>query len=142
MANETKFEIIVITHGIFGEELINSQTMITGETKGLVSFSLLPQMSIEELYSDVNKYIKTVNTPLIVLTDLIGGTPNNVAIQLSNKYEMTIISGVNLPMLIELILSKENRNMALNELIDSVINTTINSISVQKINDVNVDNIF
>lgn len=142
MATKNDFEIIILTHGLFGEELINSQTMITGETNGLKSFSLLPEMSIEELYKNVDKYIKTIDTPLIVLTDLIGGTPNNVAVQLSNKHDMTIISGVNLPILIELVLSKENRNITLKELIENAINSATNSISVQEMNDVNIDDLF
>ena len=99
--------VYILNHGKFGEELIKSAELIAGKTDRIKAFSLLPGMSIEEFYDNVQSTIEE-DSPSIALCDIYGGTPSNVAMMLSAKYDFSIICGVNLAMLIELVISREN----------------------------------
>lgn len=101
-------EIFIFNHGHFGEELIKSAEMIVGKIDNIHSHSLLPGMSIEEFYELSEKSLQKYDGKKIVLCDLYGGTPSNVALMLSEKYNLEIICGVNLGMLIDLVLTSDH----------------------------------
>lgn len=122
--------IYILNHGKFGEELIKSAELITGKIDKIKAFSLLPGMSIEEFYDNVQSAIKE-DSPSIVLCDLYGGTPSNVAMMLSAKYDVSIICGVNLAMLIELAIARENETNV-DELINKVFKTAKESVYLPK----------
>ena len=122
--------IYILNHGKFGEELIRSAELITGKIDKIKAFSLLPGMSIEEFYDNVQSAIKE-DSPSIVLCDLYGGTPSNVAMMLSAKYDFSIICGVNLAMLIELAIARENETNV-DELINKVFKTAKESVYLPK----------
>lgn len=94
--------IVIGTHGRFGEELVNSAQMIAGTMDNVTCFSLLPEMSFEEFMNDADQTIAKMEGPVIALVDLFGGTPCNVLTALSKKHHYDVITGVNLPMLIDL----------------------------------------
>ena len=94
-----KLNIIVGTHGHFGEELVKSAELITGKMEGVRTLSLLPEMSFEDF---------------------------NVLTVLSKKYNYDIVSGVNLPMLIDLYvktLSMEDSEIDTDKLAEECIDT-------------------
>ena len=93
--------IIVVTHGFFGKELLNSAKMILGEIKNAYGFALEPSMSPEELYASIVEEVGEAPEGSIVFVDLFGGTPSNVALKLAKERNFRLVSGVNLPMLIE-----------------------------------------
>ncbi len=101
--------VYILNHGKFGEELIKSAELITGKVDRIKAFSLLPGMSIEEFYANVQSNIEQ-DSPKIILCDIYGGTPSNVAMMLSRKFGFDILCGINLAMLIELVLSRANGN--------------------------------
>lgn len=113
--------VYILNHGKFGEELIKSAELITGKIERIKAFSLLPGMSIEEFYDNVQTTIEE-DSPSIVLCDIYGGTPSNVAMMLSVKYGFRIICGINLAMLIELVISRANGKD-----VDELINKTFNA---------------
>lgn len=100
--------IFVCTHGKLGEELIRSAEMIAGEVENVHSFSLLPGMSSEEYAEMLEAKMKEAPGEVLCLIDLFGGTPCNVCASLSQKYNLHLLTGVNLGMYIELTLQKEN----------------------------------
>ncbi|MCI1858823.1 MAG: PTS mannose transporter subunit IIA [Sporolactobacillus sp.] len=93
--------VIILTHGSAGEELLKSAEMIMGKLKNAASFSLLPGMSPETFSSMVEQKLRTLSGHVLVLADLFGGTPFNVAVALSQKYDLYIVSGLNIAMLME-----------------------------------------
>ncbi|AEB07646.1 PTS system fructose subfamily IIA component [Coriobacterium glomerans PW2] len=96
-------KIIIGAHGRLGRELINSAKMIFGTLEDVSNVSLLPGMSFEDFKRDAESILKSVeDDQILVLTDLFGGTPCNVFSALSRQYGCSVVSGVNLPMLIEL----------------------------------------
>lgn len=121
----SKVNIVLGTHGNFGEELIKSAEMIVGPIKNAESVSLLADMSIEDYMGQVEKTLNQKEGPIIVLVDLFGGTPSNAFSAFIPKYNLKVITGVNFPMLIDLSLKIENsiEEPNLDELVQGCIDT-------------------
>lgn len=93
--------ILVLTHGNAGEALVKSAEMIISTLENVQAFSLLPGMSPEEFIEIVKAHLDTLRKGVLILTDLFGGTPFNVAMALSKNYDINVVSGVNIAMIIE-----------------------------------------
>lgn len=103
--------IIVMTHGNLGRELINSCELIAGKTENLISLSLEREDNIDTLSEKFLHTIQQYETceDILVFADLLGGSPCNIAsASLRNKYTYQILTGVNLPMLLEAVMSRES----------------------------------
>jgi|SRR5699024_7948847 len=117
--------ILVLTHGKFGEELVKSAEMIVGSLENVNALSLMPDMSAEEFRSIVQEFLDETKDEIICLVDMFGGTPSNTIMYLSQKYDITIISGVNLPMLLEVYMNLNNETIE--NLADIALETIIES---------------
>lgn len=95
--------VLILTHGKSGEELIRSAEMIMNKIDDIYAFSLLPGMSPEEYYEMVKRKLDTIQGNVLVIVDVFGGTPSNVAALLSKQYNISIVTGLNLPMLLEVV---------------------------------------
>lgn len=116
----TKLNLVVATHGSFGAELIRSAEMIVGKTMNVYSLSLLPDKSFENFLAEANELFETISGPTIALVDLFGGTPSNVLTALTKKYSHKVVTGVNLPMFIELYMKGSiTETVDLSELVES-----------------------
>lgn len=93
--------ILVLTHGNAGEALVKSAEMIISTLENVQAFSLLPGMSPEEFIEIVKAHLDNLRKGVLILTDLFGGTPFNVAMALSKNYDINVVSGVNIAMIIE-----------------------------------------
>jgi mannose PTS system EIIA component len=96
--------VIVATHGEFGLALLTTLRMILGETEGVIGIDLLPEDSMESFQVKIEKALETVDpkrTGALVLVDMLGGTPFNVAFRLAQTRKLQVVTGVNLPMLIQ-----------------------------------------
>lgn len=92
--------VLLCTHGKFGEELKRSAEMIAGTLDRVKVFSLFPGMTPEELSDKIRTELDSCAAG-ICLVDIAGGTPFNVTARLAAEYPVAVITGVNLPMLIE-----------------------------------------
>ncbi len=103
------FGIVIASHGTLSQGLIDSVDVIFGNTEGLVACVLKKGQAIEELGDDIAKAIQTVNQGdgVLILTDLLSASPYNQSLMTINgledplKSKCHVLSGVNLPMLIE-----------------------------------------
>ena len=100
---------IIVTHGDFGRELLKSVEMIVGKQEDACAISLNPGDSPEELK---NRILEAMNgtESVCVFTDIDGGTPFNVAVNILQDMYFHLLTGVNFPMLIEYFM-KEDVNM-------------------------------
>lgn len=89
-------QIIIMNHGRFGEEMIASAEMLFGKIENARAVSLMPGMSIEDLLIETESILSSSGEDALVLTDLYGGTPCNVAMMLKQKYRIRIVCGVNM----------------------------------------------
>lgn len=94
--------ILILTHGEFGKYLLQSAQMIIGETPQATAVSLCHDDSPEDFLEKVETALANISGEIICLVDLFGGSPCNTALRLSKNRKLQIISGLNLPMLIEL----------------------------------------
>lgn len=101
--------ILIVTHGNLGESLLKTAEMIMGEQENISALSLPYDKDIQELQNEIGKSIEELDQGdgVVVFTDLYGGSPNTaVTINLKKKL-FYALCGVNLPMLIECISSRE-----------------------------------
>ena len=111
--------IVIATHGNLSHELINTAEIIVGKQKNIQFVTFLVGDGIDYLREEIKNKIILCDEGdgVIVLTDIIGGSPNNSVLynlsEISNKIEC--ISGVNLAMLLECILLR-NANNTLEEI--------------------------
>ena len=93
--------LLIGTHGDFGKELVKSAEMIIGKMEGVYVFSLLPGMSLADYVQEIQPVLDGLEEPCLCLVDLFGGTPSNTFAALSAKYDIQVVTGLNLAMLIE-----------------------------------------
>lgn len=100
----TMINILVVTHGEFGAYLVEAAEGIVGpQGPGVRCVGISPRMPVSEVRDRIRNAIRELQTPagLVILTDMPGGTPCNVAMPLSKDLAgVAVISGVNLYMLV------------------------------------------
>ena len=96
--------LILVTHGKLAEEFVAAMTHVVGTQEAIVAISIGPEDNMEKRRTDIGNAVKRVDsgTGVIILTDLFGGTPSNLAISLMQRGKVEVIAGINLPMLIRL----------------------------------------
>lgn len=122
--------ILIVTHGNFGTELLKSAELIIGKQENVETLGLNHGDSVDELYKKVKEAIQKLDTGggVLILTDLFGGSPSNVAAASlkGNKTGVESVSGVNLPMLIEALDSRTRENLP--DMVNQIIQTGIEGI--------------
>lgn len=124
-------EILLLTHGHMGAEMIKSAEMVIGDIEGIYFIPLTSETSVEDYRESVAEAIEKMAEGSIVLTDLFGGTPCNTAAILSRDRPVDLIAGVNLSMLIDSVQLREEYQGG--ELCRQVLESTRESIRVVKI---------
>jgi len=102
--------IIVGTHGMFSEELLKSSEMIFGSQENVGSVTFKPGEGLDRLVEKYNNRISELDSTdgVLFMVDLFGGSPFNAASLLAMKNDnMEIVTGVNLPMLLEVFGSRD-----------------------------------
>ena len=96
--------LVLVTHGRLASEFIVAMEHVVGPQQQIAGICIGPDDDMEERRSQIAEAIRAVDGGLgvIVLTDLFGGTPSNLAISLMKSDKIEVIAGVNLPMLIRL----------------------------------------
>lgn len=119
------YEVIVATHGRFAEGLKDTMNMIVGEREKVYFIEFLQNDQVETLREKLQRVICSIDDEhqILVLTDLFGGTPCNVAskIALESTRKINVLCGVNLPMLVEAVFNIDN---ALDQVIDSILDAS------------------
>ncbi len=96
--------LVLVTHGALAREFIVAMEHVVGPQERVVPVCIGPDDDMEEKREDIAKAIAEVDggNGVIILTDLFGGTPSNLAISLMKSERIEVIAGINLPMLIRL----------------------------------------
>ena len=96
--------LVLVTHGRLAAEFVVAMEHVVGPQSAVETICIGPDDDMEMRRADIAKAIRAVETGrgVIVLTDLFGGTPSNLAISLMKTDKIEVIAGVNLPMLIRL----------------------------------------
>lgn len=113
--------IVLASHGKFAKELLNSVEMIMGPQDKIIALALDPDDDPMKLSELIKASVVEVEGEggAICLVDLMGGSPSNAAAYMA-KEGMPVITGMNLPMLLELITIRDNPSQ---KLVDEIIQT-------------------
>ncbi len=123
--------ILVVTHADLGNALIETAQLILGESPENINFvSINITESPESLRKKIKQGISKVQTDngVLILTDMFGGTPSNLSYSFLEEGQVEVISGVNLPILLKAINSREKMDME--KLTSSIIEHGKRSISL------------
>lgn len=96
--------LVLVTHGRLAEEFIAATEHVVGAQEQIRAVCIGPDDDMEKRRKDILDAVGAVDDGdgVILLTDMFGGTPSNLAISVMDKAKVEVIAGVNLPMLIKL----------------------------------------
>ena len=96
--------LVLVTHGALATEFVVAMEHVVGPQQQIETICIGPEDDMEMRRADIANAVARVNdgTGVILLTDLFGGTPSNLAISLLKAGEIEVIAGINLPMLIRM----------------------------------------
>lgn len=96
--------LVIVTHGGLAREFLAALEHVHGPQEQIVTISIGPNDDMETRRSEIEQAVSDVNSGdgVILLTDMFGGTPSNLAISVMEQANVEVIAGVNLPMLIKL----------------------------------------
>jgi PTS system mannose-specific IIA component len=100
---------LVVTHGHLGQELVAAAEMIVGEISHIRAVSIGWHDDVNDARIDIEKRIAEVENGkgVLILTDMFGGTPSNIALSFHDPGKVDVVTGVNLPMIIKIANQKE-----------------------------------
>ncbi|HEV7368616.1 PTS sugar transporter subunit IIA [Arenibaculum sp.] len=106
--------MVLVTHGRLAEEFIAALEHVVGEQERIRAVCIGPDDDMEQRRLDILNSVAEVDagTGVVVLTDMFGGTPSNLAISIMDKAKIEVIAGVNLPMLIKLASVRRTETLA------------------------------
>ena len=95
--------LVLVTHGALAQEFRAAVEHVVGPQEKLETISIGPDDNMEKRRQDIVDAISEVDSGqgVVLLTDMFGGTPSNLAISLLEKDRVEVIAGINLPMLIK-----------------------------------------
>lgn len=96
--------IVLVTHGNLADEFLYAMQHVVGHQEQIATACIGPNDDMNERREDILEKVKNVDTGdgVIVLTDMFGGTPSNLAISIMDRANVEVIAGINLPMLVKL----------------------------------------
>ncbi|WP_292898278.1 MULTISPECIES: PTS sugar transporter subunit IIA [unclassified Nitratireductor] len=106
--------LVLVTHGQLAEEFRHAVEHVVGHQENLETVSIGAEDDMEQRRRDIVDAVARADTGsgVIILTDMFGGTPSNLAISVMDAGRVEVIAGVNLPMLIKLSSARANDDMA------------------------------
>jgi len=105
--------LVLVTHGALASQFVAAMEHVVGPQRQVEAISIGPDDDMERRRKDILSAVASVDSGdgVILLTDMFGGTPSNLAISTMDKAKVEVIAGVNLPMLIKLASVRDTSNL-------------------------------
>jgi PTS system mannose-specific IIA component len=105
--------LVIVTHGRLAEEFVAAMEHVVGPQRNVRAISIGPEDDMERRRRDIVAAARDVDEGggVILLTDMFGGTPSNLAISVMDETRAEVIAGLNLPMLIKLASVRARENL-------------------------------
>lgn len=106
--------IVIVTHGRLAEEFISVLEHVVGPQKGIAAVCMMPDDDLDAKRKEILAKVKDVDAGagVLLLTDMFGGTPSNLALSIIEDTKVEAIAGINLPLLIKLAKIRHNEPLA------------------------------
>ncbi len=101
-------KVIVVSHGSYARGLVDTAQMIAGEQEDLEAFGLESEESVDTLKEKIRQSIEQASQEeeILILTDIFYGSPFNTVISLMPEYDLYHVTGINLPLMMEVIMGR------------------------------------
>ena len=105
--------LVLVTHGHLAEEFRSALEHVVGPQEQIETICIGPDDDMEQRRQDIINAVEAVNNEkgVVLLTDMFGGTPSNLAISVMDTERVEVLAGVNLPMLIKLASVRSDRSI-------------------------------
>src|ERR1700759_671432 len=105
---------VIVTHGQLANELVSAAEMIVGEIHQITAVSIGWHDDVDVARQEIEHAIQRVDAGngVILLTDMFGGTPTNIAASFMGQAMVEIVTGVNLPMVIKMATQEAEESLA------------------------------
>jgi mannose PTS system EIIA component len=102
---ESMIGIVLVTHGRLAIEFRAALEHVVGVQEQMETVTIGPDDNVEQRRRDIIEAVKKVDScdGVVILTDMFGGTPSNLAISVMSRPKVEVLAGINLPMLIKLV---------------------------------------
>jgi PTS system mannose-specific IIA component len=102
---ESMIGIVLVTHGRLAIEFRAALEHVVGAQEQMETVTIGPDDNVEQRRRDIIEAVKKVDSGdgVVILTDMFGGTPSNLAISVMSRPKVEVLAGINLPMLIKLV---------------------------------------
>ncbi len=106
--------LVLVTHGRLADELRKAMEHVVGPQRNVGTVCIGPDDDTERRRTEIRTLITQVDTGdgVVLLTDMFGGTPSNLAISMMSRDGVEVLSGVNLPMLVKLAKVRSTQTLA------------------------------
>lgn len=130
--------IVLFSHGKYAIATKETAEMIVGDLEKVHVLSLEPGGSVTGLEADLEAIIARNEGEVIVLCDILGGSPSNITFKLKQKYPSIIsYTGFNLPVVLELIFNRNGTKNEINQIIKSTFTNSLNEIKCVDLEETN-----
>ena len=105
---------VIVTHGQLANELVSAAEMIVGEIHHITAVSIGWHDDVDVAREEIARAIERVEAGngVLLLTDMFGGTPTNIAASFLGQASVEVVTGVNLPMVIKLATQEQDETLA------------------------------
>ena len=105
--------LVLVTHGNLALEFISAMQHVVGKQEQVAGVCIGPEDDMEMRRAEILQKVKDVDSGsgVVVLTDMFGGTPSNLAISIMSHANVEILAGMNLPMLIKIASLRKDKSM-------------------------------
>ncbi|WP_127090983.1 PTS sugar transporter subunit IIA [Aquabacter cavernae] len=96
--------LVLVTHGRLATEFCSALEHVMGPQAQVAAVTIGPDDDMEQRRNDILGAVARVQSGqgVVILTDMFGGTPSNLAISVMNAPDVEVVAGINLPMLVKL----------------------------------------
>lgn len=105
--------LVLVTHGNLAREFISVMEHIVGPQERVAAVCIAPEDDMEAKRQEIIKRVKETDSGkgVLILTDMFGGTPSNLAISFTQDKKIEALAGINLPMLIKLASARKTESL-------------------------------
>ena len=106
--------VVLVTHGQLATEFRKALEHVVGPQEGLATICIEANDDMEQRRAEIEESVRSMDSGagVMILTDLFGGTPSNMAISLMTDHNVEVVAGINLPMLVKLAGIRKGKSLA------------------------------
>jgi PTS system mannose-specific IIA component len=105
--------VVIVTHYQLGEQMLQALRLIIPDAPKFYPVSIAPDQSVDEMRAAIAAKLEEADQGkgVLIMTDMFGGTPSNISLSFLGEYQLEVVTGLNLPMLIKLATNRDEKTL-------------------------------